>query len=146
MKKWVLCALLMLVPVMMLAQVPFLPTYEPPKEVTVPAWIMWIVNFFSSKWIIPFSAAIAGILITVVGVIRQLLAAFGTYLSAKVIYCVTLLLSFLMVLGTAASDGSLAGDEIVSVVSALLAFVGAIFGYRVIFSDSAKAKLKTLGG
>ena len=114
--------------------------YEPPKEIAVPGWAGWLINFFSQKFVIGFSAALAAALITIVGLIRSGLAAFGTKLSPRVIYIITALLAFVVAVATAGADGTISGDEWSIVLTGLLGFLGAIFGYRITFSTTAKAK------
>jgi hypothetical protein len=118
--------------------------YEPPNEQEVPKALEWIINFFAQKYVVPFSAALGALLITIVGVLRQVLAGFGTYLKPKMIYVLTLFLAFLTSLGQAASDGRIAGDEWMILLTALASAIAAIFGYRLIFSDNAKARVKPL--
>lgn len=115
--------------------------YEPPNEKEVPGIVTWVINFFAQKYVVPFSAALGALLITVVGILRQALAGFGTYLKPKVIYILTLFLAFLTAFGQAASDGKIAGDEWTILLTALASAIAAIFGYKLIFSDKAKSRL-----
>jgi hypothetical protein len=111
------------------------------KDVEVPGWVMTVLGWFSQKYVLPFSAALAAALVTVVGLLRQILAVFGARLGPKGIYIATALLAFLSAFAAAGSDGSIAGEEWTAVVTALAAFIAAILGYRLTFSGSARARL-----
>jgi len=118
------------------------PPYEPPNVVRVPGLLKTILGWFAPKFVIPFAALLTALLIPVVQLIRRLLAAFGTKLSRKGIYLAAALVALLECVATVASDGVIQGDEWIAVLSAALALLGGLFGYRILFSDSAKLAVK----
>ncbi|MFZ5788991.1 MAG: hypothetical protein ACOY3Y_21340, partial [Acidobacteriota bacterium] len=71
------------------------PNQDDLKEVEVPGWVLTVVNFFAQKYVLPFSAALAAALVTAIGVLRQVLAAFGARLGPRGVYIATALLAFL---------------------------------------------------
>jgi hypothetical protein len=115
-----------------------------PKPIDVPGWVMTVVNFFSQKKTlpIPFAALLGAILIPLVGFARQIIVTFGAKLGPKMIFTITAVLGFLAAFANAASDGVIAGDEWSVVITGLAAAIAAFFGYRLIFSDAAKARYK----
>ena len=113
--------------------------YEPPNTVEVPGWVLTIIGWFSSKWVLPI--AFAAIVLGAVQVLRQLLALFGSQLGDKGIYLAGLLMAFLTAFGEAAADGSIAGQEWVAVLVALVTFLAAVAGYKLLFSGAARARL-----
>jgi hypothetical protein len=133
--------ILMALAMPLLAQEP--PPYEPPQE--APSWVStvvsYVINFFAPKYVLPFSAAMGGVLIALVGLIRQGLTMFGGKLSAKAIYVLTAILSILTSVGGYASDGKLAGDELAVIAAAIFTLVAALFGYKLIFSAAARTRL-----
>lgn len=118
-------------------------TYEPPKE--APGWIATVlstvIGWFSPKYVVPFSAALGGVLIAVVGLIRQGLAVFGAKLGAKAIYFLTAILGLLTTVGTYASDGQLSGDEVSVIATTILTILAALLGYKLMFSQAARERL-----
>lgn len=137
-------AIVLAVVVLMFAPVlAFGQDYEPPNE--TPSWIVSVLNaildFFAPKYVVPFSAAMGTLLITIVGFMRQILAWFGAKLSAKQIYFATGVLSFLTALGGFAADGQLAGDEVWVLAATILSLIAAAFGYKLAFSGDARARL-----
>ncbi len=141
MKKWSVVLLLLLLAVPLLAQ--DVPPYEPPKE--APGWVATVlatvIGWFSPKYIVPFSAALGGILIALVGFIRQGLSMFGAKLGPKAIYFLTAVLGLLTTVGTFASDGQLAGDEIGVILTTIISILAALFGYKLMFSQAARMRL-----
>lgn len=129
---------LMFVPALVFGQ-----EYEPPKE--APGWIATVlstvIGWFSPKYVVPFSAALGGVLIALVGMLRQGLAVFGTKLGPKAIYFATAILALLTTVGTYASDGQLAGDEIQVIATTIISIIAAAFGYKLMFSQAARERL-----
>ena len=118
------------------------PPYEPPNVVKVPGLLKTILSWFAPKFVIPFAALLTAILIPVVQLLRRVLGAFGTKLSRKGIYLAAGFVALIECVATVASDGVIQGDEWVAVLSAALALLGGLFGYRFLFSDSAKVAIK----
>jgi hypothetical protein len=116
--------------------------YEPPNVVKVPALLKTILGWFAPKFVVPFAALLTAMLIPVVQLLRRVLAAFGTKLSRKGIYLAAAFVALLECVATVASDGVIQGDEWVVVLSAALALLGGLFGYRFLFSDASKLKVK----
>jgi hypothetical protein len=114
---------------------------EPQREVMLPGWVMDLLEFFSQKYVLPFSAALAAALITVVGVLRQVLALFGAKLGTRGVLIATAFLAAVTAFLSAASDGQVAGEEWTVILTAVLSFLGAIIGYRVTFSRTARDRL-----
>ena len=118
------------------------PPYEPPKE--APGWIAtalsYVIGWFSPQYVVPFSAALGSVLIALIGLIRQGIAIFGGKLGPKAIYFLTAVLSLLATVGTYASDGKLAGDELSVIATTILTIVAAAFGYKLMFSGAARER------
>lgn len=126
--------------VLLVAGVAMAQGYEPPQTVDVPGWVLTVIGFFASKWVLPF--ALAGVVMAAVQVLRVVVSAFGSQLGPKGVYLAGLLVSFLTAFGDAAADGSVAGQEWVAVLIALATFIAAALGYKLLFSDAAKMRIK----
>lgn len=115
---------------------------EPPpgtKDMDVPGWVISIIGFFANKWTLP--VAFGALILTVVQVLRNLVALFGAQLGQKGIWIATAMIAFLAAFGDAAADGKVAGQEWVVVLTALASAIAACLGYRLLFSGEARSRL-----
>ncbi|MDD2857801.1 MAG: hypothetical protein PHU75_03915 [Candidatus Nanopelagicales bacterium] len=127
--------------------VPPVPTVAPPFEphdIEVPGFFSVIVSMFSPKNPLPvgWGMLAAGILTGLVAALRQLLALFGAKLGARGIFIATTVLGALAAIGAVVSDGVISGgDEWSALLIAVVSIPVAFFGYRILYSDAAKARV-----
>lgn len=132
----VTACVLMVVAVCAMAQV------EPPpgtKDYDVPGWVVTIIGWFANKWTLP--VAFGALVLTIVQILRNVVALFGAQLGQKGIWIATAVLAFGAAFGEAASDGMISGQEWVTVLVALASAVAACLGYRLLFSGEARTRL-----
>lgn len=115
--------------------------WEPGKAITAPGWLSWLLGMFAPKFVVPFAALMAAVLIPIVQLLRQALAAFGSKLSGKVVYIITAAVAFLATFSACIEDGVIQGGEWMTLIGSLLGFILAPFGYKFLYSSAQKAKL-----
>lgn len=117
------------------------PPYVPPNEIKIPGWLKALLSIFAPKFVIPFAALISTAVITLTQIVKQLLALFGAKLGPRGIFIANAFMALLTTVGTVAAAGVIEGGMWLTLLTAVLAFLGSWFGYRITFADAAKAKL-----
>jgi hypothetical protein len=113
----------------------------PPNEIKIPGWLKVLLSIFAPKFVIPFAALISTAVITLTQIVKQLLALFGAKLGPRGIFIANAFMALLTTVGTVAAAGVIEGGMWLTLLTAVLAFLGSWFGYRITFADAAKAKL-----
>ena len=108
-----------------------------PKDVTVPSALLDLVDWFVGNRVVQIGS-LTSVVVSVVSLLKALAPVLGAKLSGKAAYTLTSVVALLGVIGAAASDGVLQGDEFGVVVTAIVAVILAPFGYRLLFSQTAK--------
>ena len=114
---------------------------QPGQEIAVPGWIMTVIGWFAQKWVVGFSVALAAALIPILQGIKTFLPALEGKLKPAVYWGILLLLGTGVSFLSAASDGSVQGEEWLPIITGFASSVGAFFGYKLIFSEAARARL-----
>lgn len=108
-----------------------------PKDVTAPSALLDLVDWFVGNRVVQIGS-LTSVVVSVVSLLKSLAPVLGAKLSGKAAYTLTSVVALLGVIGAAASDGVLQGDEFGVLVTAIVAVILAPFGYRLIFSQTAK--------
>lgn len=108
-----------------------------PKDVEVPSALLDLVDWFAGNRVVQIGS-LTSVVVSAVSLLKALAPVLGAKLSGKAAYTLTSVVALLGVIGAAASDGVLQGDEFGAVVTAIVAVILAPFGYRLIFSQTAK--------
>lgn len=126
---------------------PPVPTIAPPfepKDIEVPGFFSTLVGLFSPKNPLPVGWGVlaAGILTGLVAALRQGLVWFGAKLGPRGIFIATTVLGALGAIGSVVSDGMIAGGSEWSILLiAVISIPSAFFGYRILYSEVAKARI-----
>ncbi len=108
-----------------------------PKDVEVPSALLDIVDWFAGNRVVQIGS-LTSVVVSVVSLLKALAPVLGAKLSGKAAYVLTSVVALLGVVGAAAADGVLQGGEFSVIATALAAVVLAPFGYRLVFSQTAK--------
>ena len=108
-----------------------------PKDVEVPSALLDIVDWFAGNRVVQLGS-LTSVVVSVVSLLKALAPVLGAKLSGKAAYVLTSVVALLGVVGAAAADGALQGEEFGVIATAIVAVVLAPFGYRLIFSQTAK--------
>lgn len=108
-----------------------------PKDVQAPSALLDLVDWFVGNRVVQIGS-LTSVVVSVVSLLKSLAPVLGAKLSGKAAYTLTSVVALLGVIGAAASDGVLQGDEFGVIVTAIVAVILAPFGYRLIFSQTAK--------
>ena len=136
MKKYRTClitALAMLLALPLLAE-----DAETIKDITAPGIIPDIVKWLGDSYL-SWTVKAAASIIIVVQVLKTLLAAFGASLKGRWVWVANATVGLLSAVATVLADGKLdSGEELWMLVAGVVAIVAAGFGYRVLFSETAR--------
>ena len=108
-----------------------------PKDVEAPSALLDIVDWFAGNRVVQIGS-LTSVVVSVVSLLKALAPVLGAKLSGKAAYILTSVVALLGVVGAAAADGALQGGEFGVIATALAAVVLAPFGYRLVFSQTAK--------
>lgn len=108
-----------------------------PKDVVAPSALLDLVDWFVGNRVVQIGS-LTSVVVSVVSLLKALAPVLGAKLSGKAAYTLTSVVALLGVIGAAASDGVLQGGEFGVIVTAIVAVILAPFGYRLIFSQTAK--------
>lgn len=108
-----------------------------PKDVTAPSALLDLVDWFAGNRVVQIGS-LTSVVVSVVSLLKALAPVLGAKLSGKAAYTLTSVVALLGVIGAAASDGVLQGGEFGVIVTAIVAVILAPFGYRLLFSQTAK--------
>lgn len=108
-----------------------------PKDVTAPSALLDLVDWFVGNRVVQIGS-LTSVVVSVVSLLKALAPVLGAKLSGKAAYTLTSVVALLGVIGAAASDGVLQGGEFGVIVTAIVAVILAPFGYRLLFSQTAK--------
>jgi hypothetical protein len=108
-----------------------------PKDVTAPSALLDLVDWFAGNRVVQIGS-LTSVVVSVVSLLKALAPVLGAKLSGKAAYVLTSVVALLGVIGAAVSDGVLQGGEFGVVVTAIVAVILAPFGYRLLFSQTAK--------
>jgi hypothetical protein len=108
-----------------------------PKDVTAPSALLDIVDWFAGSRVVQIGS-LTSVVVSIVSLLKALAPVLGAKLSGKAAYTLTSVVALLGVIGAAVSDGVLQGGEFSVVVTAIVAVILAPFGYRILFSQTAK--------
>ena len=114
---------------------------QPGQEVGVPGWIMTVISWFAQKWVVGFSVALAAALIPILQGIKTFLPALEGKLKPAIYWGILLLLGTGVSFLSAAADGTIQGEEWLPVITGFASSVAAFFGYKLVFSEAARARL-----
>jgi hypothetical protein len=108
------------------------------KEVTAPGIIPDIVRWVGDSYV-AWTVKAAMSIIVIVQVLKTLLAAFGTSLKGRWVWAANATMGLLGAIAAVLADGKLdGGEELWSLVAGVVAIVAAGFGYKVLFSETAR--------
>ena len=106
----------------------------------IPDVVRWVGDSYVS-WTVKSAASI----IVIVQVLKTLLASFGTQLKGRWVWVANALVGLLAAVGTVLADGKVdGGEELWVLVLGVVAVVAAGFGYKVLFSETARLKRDAL--
>ena len=108
-----------------------------PKDVTAPSALLDLVDWFVGNRVVQIGS-LTSVVVSVVSLLKALAPVLGAKLSGKAAYTLTSVVALLGVIGAAAADGALQGGEFGVIATAIVAVVLAPFGYRLLFSQTAK--------
>ena len=108
-----------------------------PKDVTAPSALLDLVDWFAGNRVVQIGG-LTSVVVSVVSLLKALAPVLGAKLSGKAAYTLTSVVALLGVIGAAAADGALQGGEFGVIATAIVAVVLAPFGYRLLFSQTAK--------
>lgn len=107
------------------------------QDVDVPSCVTAIVEAISENKAVQLGGFTATI-IAVTSLVKVLAPMIGAQLKGKYAYAATAVVTLASVVGLVVGDGVISGDEWAVLLQALAAVAAAPFGYRLLFSGTAK--------
>lgn len=119
-------------------------TAEALKDVDAPGFIPDVVRWIGDSYV-SWTVKAAASIIVIVQVLKTLLASFGAQLKGRWVWVANALVGLLTAVATVLADGKVdGGEELWMLVLGLVAVVAAGFGYKVLFSETARLKRDAL--
>lgn len=134
MKKTLLAVSLALAAMSVFAQDVFVP-----NDVPAPSALLDVVNWFLGNKVVQIGT-LTSVLVSIISLLKALAPVVGAKLKGKSAYILTSAVSLITAVGLAIEDGVLSGSEWSALIVALFVVVLAPFGYRVVFSQTAKSE------